>query len=82
MENTVKRRLGNGAFVLGGEELFALGDWGNESYFNNIIHQLHMLSARNMARRTSPRDPHLQNAKVKPEVWTNSPLCSAEDKTI
>lgn len=30
-------RLGNGVVVLGGEELFVLGDWGNESYFNNII---------------------------------------------
>lgn len=77
----VKWRLGNGAFVLGGEDLFALGDWGNESYFNNIIQQLYMLSARSIARRTPPRDHHLQHAKVKPEVWTNSPLCSAEDKT-
>lgn len=33
----MKWSLGSRAFVLGGEELFALGDWGNESYFNNII---------------------------------------------
>lgn len=33
----MKWGLGTRAFVLGGEELFALGDWGNESYFNNII---------------------------------------------
>lgn len=33
----MKWSLGTRGFVLGGEELFALGDWGNESYFNNII---------------------------------------------